>query len=50
VNNTFADNDAQEGSAIDVSGVDTRHLIYNNIVIGKPGQTAVPEVQHCPHQ
>jgi len=39
-NNTFADNDGPEGSAIDVSGVDTRHLIYNNIVIGKPGQTA----------
>ncbi|HMF95722.1 MAG TPA: right-handed parallel beta-helix repeat-containing protein [Vicinamibacterales bacterium] len=40
VNNTFADNDAQEGSAIDVSGLDTRHLIYNNILIGKAGQTA----------
>src|SRR5262249_18256599 len=27
------------GSAIDVSGVDTRHLIYNNIIVAKPGQT-----------
>src|SRR5262249_51519686 len=26
VNNTFADNDAPEGSAIDVSGADTRHV------------------------
>jgi hypothetical protein len=41
VNNTFADNDGTEGSALDVSGVDTRHLIYNNILVGKPGQTAL---------
>jgi hypothetical protein len=41
VNNTFADNDGAEGSAIDVSGADTRHLIHNNILIGKAGQTAV---------
>jgi serine protease len=40
VNNTFADNDAAEGSAIEVSGVDTRHVIYNNVIIGKEGQTA----------
>ena len=40
VNNTFADNDGAEGSAIDVSGVDTRHVIYNNVIIGKGGQTA----------
>src|SRR5262245_8346417 len=40
VNNTFVDNDGQEGSAVDVSGVDPRHLIYNNILIGKAGQTA----------
>jgi len=39
-NNTFADNDAAEGSAIDVSGVDGRHLIANNLIIGKAGQTA----------
>ena len=41
VNNTFADNDAAEGSAIAVSGVDTRHLIYNNVIIGKAGQAAL---------
>jgi hypothetical protein len=40
VNNTFADNDGAEGSAIDVSGVDTRHVIHNNVIIGKAGQTA----------
>ena len=40
VNNTFADNDGAEGSAIEVSGVDTRHVIYNNVIIGKAGQTA----------
>jgi len=40
VNNTFADNDGAEGSAIEVSGVDTRHVIYNNVIIGKSGQTA----------
>jgi len=40
VNNTFADNDAAEGSAIDVSGVDDRHVIANNLIIGKAGQTA----------
>jgi len=40
VNNTFADNDAAEGSAIDVSGADDRHVIANNVIIGKPGQTA----------
>ena len=40
VNNTFADNDGAEGSAIAVSGVDTRHVIYNNVIIGKGGQTA----------
>jgi serine protease len=40
VNNTFADNDGAQGSAIAVSGVDTRHVIYNNVIIGKSGQTA----------
>ena len=40
VNNTFADNDAAEGSAIDVSGGDDRHVIANNVIIGKAGQTA----------
>jgi hypothetical protein len=40
VNNTFADNDGAEGSAIAVSGVDARHVIYNNVIIGKSGQTA----------
>jgi len=40
VNNTFADNDAGEGSAIDVSGVDDRHVIANNVIIGKAGRTA----------
>jgi serine protease len=43
VNNTFADNDAAEGSAIAFSGADARHLIFNNILIGKSGQAAV----HC---
>jgi len=43
VNNTFADNDAPEGSAIAFSGADGRHLIFNNMLIGKPGQPAV----HC---
>jgi hypothetical protein len=43
VNNTFADNDAPEGSAVAFSGADTRHLIFNNLLIGKPGQPAV----HC---
>jgi serine protease len=43
VNNTFADNDAPAGSAIAFSGADARHLIFNNILIGKPGQPAV----HC---
>ena len=38
VNNTFADNDGAEGSAIEVSGVDTRHVIHNNIIIGKAGR------------
>jgi hypothetical protein len=41
VNNTFADNDGAEGSAIDMSGVDGRHVIHNNIIIGKAGQTAL---------
>ena len=41
VNNTFADNDGAEGSAIEMSGVDTRHVIYNNLIIGKAGQTAL---------
>ena len=40
VNNTFADNDGAEGSAIAVSGVDARHVIYNNVIVGKGGQTA----------
>ena len=40
VNNTFADNDGAEGSAVDVSGVDDRHVIANNVIIGKAGQTA----------
>ena len=40
VNNTFADNDGAEGSAIEVSGVDSRHVIHNNVIIGKEGQTA----------
>jgi hypothetical protein len=43
VNNTFADNNGGEGSAIAVSGVDARHLIYNNVIIGSGGQTAF----HC---
>jgi serine protease len=43
VNNTFADNDAPQGSAIAFSGADTRHAIFNNLLIGKPGQPAV----HC---
>jgi hypothetical protein len=43
VNNTFADNDAPEGSAIAFSGADNRHQIFNNMLIGKPGQPAV----HC---
>ena len=41
VNNTFADNDGAEGSAIDMSGVDARHVIHNNVIIGKAGQTAL---------
>lgn len=40
VNNTFADNDGAEGSAIDASGVDTRHVIDNNVIIAKGAQTA----------
>jgi hypothetical protein len=40
VNNTFADNDSAQGSAVLVSGVDTRHVIYNNILVAKAGQTA----------
>jgi hypothetical protein len=40
VNNTFADNDAPEGSAVLVSGVDARHQLFNNIIVGKAGQTA----------
>ena len=40
VNNTFADNDGAEGSAIEVSGGDDRHVIANNLIIGKAGQTA----------
>ena len=40
VNNTFADNDGAEGSAIQVSGVDSRHVIHNNVIIGKEGQAA----------
>jgi serine protease len=41
VNNTFADNDGASGSAIHMSGVDSRHVIHNNILIGKAGQTAL---------
>lgn len=41
VNNTFADNDGAEGSAIEMSGVDSRHVIYNNLIVGKAGQTAL---------
>jgi hypothetical protein len=41
VNNTFADNDGAEGSAIEMSGVDSRQVIYNNLIIGKAGQTAL---------
>ncbi len=40
VNNTFADNDGAQGSAIAVSGVDTRHVIFNNVIVGKDAQTA----------
>src|SRR5207249_2790044 len=43
VNNTFADNDAPQGSAIEFSGADTRHVIFNNILVGKSGQPAI----HC---
>jgi len=43
VNNTVADNDAPEGSAIAFIGADARHLIFNNLLIGKSGQPAV----HC---
>jgi hypothetical protein len=41
VNNTFADNDGAQGSAIAVSGVDSRHVIHNNVIVGKAGQTAL---------
>ena len=40
MNTTFADNDGADGSAIDVSGVDARHVLYNNVIVGKGGQTA----------
>lgn len=39
-NNTFADNDAPDGSAILASYVDTRHVLANNIIVAKAGQTA----------
>jgi hypothetical protein len=41
VNNTFADNDGAEGSAIEMSGVDRSQIIHNNLFIGKSGQTAL---------
>lgn len=39
VNNTFADNDAPEGSAIDFSTAATGQVIENNVLISKAGQT-----------
>lgn len=40
VNNTIADNDG-EGSGIFASGFDAQSKLYNNIVVGSPGQPAV---------
>ena len=41
VNNTFADNDAPQGSAILATGVDARNQLSNNILAAKAGQTAL---------
>ena len=40
VNNTFAENDALEGSAIDFSSFADGQVIANNIILGKAGEPA----------
>jgi hypothetical protein len=41
VNNTIADNNAQSSSGIYASGFDARTELTNNIIVAKPGQTAL---------
>jgi len=41
VNNTIADNDAVNGSGLYINGVDVRTELTNNIVVAKPGQSAL---------
>jgi len=41
VNNTIADNDSAQGSAILAEGFQTQTLLVNNLVIGTSGQTAL---------
>ena len=41
VNNTIADNDSAQGSAIFADGYDARALLVNNIIVANTGQTAV---------
>ena len=41
VNNTLADNDGLVGSAILADGFDANFLLINNIIVARPGQTAV---------
>jgi parallel beta-helix repeat protein len=41
INNTIADNDGALGSAICADGFDEQAQLINNIIVSKPGQTAI---------
>ncbi len=41
VNNTIADNHADQGSGIFADGLDAQAELVNNIIVGAPGQTAI---------
>jgi parallel beta-helix repeat protein len=41
INNTIADNDGALGSAICADGFDQQAQLINNIIVSKPGQTAI---------
>ena len=43
VNNTIADNDSGRGSGVFADGYDAQARLVNNIIVAKPGQTAL----HC---
>lgn len=41
VNNTIADNDSAQGSGVFADGYDAQARLFNNLIVAKPGQTAL---------